>query len=419
MKNAFRKPNRITALALILAVLATLCAFTPADGLRKAQQKDAAEAAVGPVYHLDAPSDDCALPLQRADIVPEDLPFMEDARSAVLIEAESGQKLLSRNPDERLPMASTTKTMTALVVLENCAPDEVLTVPDEAVGVEGSSLYLAYGERLTVRDLLYGLMLRSGNDCAVALAIHVGGSVEGFADMMNERAARLGLQNTHFVTPNGLHDEEHYTTAFELALIGAEALKNPVFREIVSTKYYTIRSNVRDISIKNKNTMLWDYGDCIGVKTGYTSQAGRCLLFAAERNGLTLVGCVLRCTPMFYVAPQMLDYGFENYEKICAVPDGHELASARITGTEDEIGLVSDRSLFILMKRGQVLNTEVRVSLDENASAPVAKGEKLGTAGLYAGGSLLGRVGLVSREAAASPDFRYYFDRLIRSFGFH
>ena len=122
---------------------------------------------------------------------------------------------------------------------------------------------------------------------------------------------------------------------------------------------------------------------------------------------------------MFYVAPQMLDYGFENYEKICAVPDGHELASARITGTEDEIGLVSDRSLFILMKRGQVLNTEVRVSLDENVSAPVAKGEKLGTAGLYAGGSLLGRVGLVSREAAASPDFRYYFDRLIRSFGFN
>lgn len=420
MKKAFAKPNRLKAFAFILAILVTLAAFTPAlaEGLRKAQLKDAEGAAVGPVYHLDAPESGGSLPVQRADIVPEDLDLMEDARSAVLIEAESGQKLLSRNDSERLPMASTTKTMTALVVLEHCAPDEVLTVPDEAVGVEGSSLYLAYGERLTVRDLLYGLMLRSGNDCAVALAIHVGGSVEGFAELMNERAEKLGLINTHFVTPNGLHDEEHYTTAFELALIGAEALKNPVFREIVSTKYYTIKSNIRDISIKNKNTMLWDYSGCIGVKTGYTSQAGRCLLFAAERDGLTLVGCVLCCTPMFYVAPQMLDYGFENYEKICAVPDGHELASARVTGTESEIGLVSDRSLFVLMRKAGLMNAELRVLLDENASAPVAKGQKLGTAELYCGSALLGRVGLVSREAAELPDYRWYLDRLIRSFGF-
>ena len=417
MKKAVSKPN---IACLLLAGLLLFCGLAPAlaESTRSGQPKPEA-AAIGPSYHLDAPDDPYALPVQRPDIVPEELPCMEDARSAVLIEAESGQKLLSRNPDERLPMASTTKTMTALVVLEHCSPDEVLTVPDEAVGVEGSSLYLAYGERLTVRDLLYGLMLRSGNDCAVALAIHVGGSVEGFAELMNERARKLGLINTHFVTPNGLHDEEHYTTAFELALIGAEALKNPVFREIVTTKYYTIESSSRTLSIKNKNTMLWDCEGSLGIKTGYTAKAGRCLLFAAERDGLTLVGVVLHCAPMFSVGPEMLDYGFENYSRICAVAANRVLGKAALTDADAELPLLADRDLFVLAKKGGVLNAEVRIDVGGSVSAPVAKGQRLGTAGLYSGGCLIGTVGLVSGEAAAPRGVRWYFDYLIKAFGFH
>lgn len=193
---------------------------------------------------------------------------MKTAAAAALIEANSGKLLLSGNSNSRLPMASTTKTMTALVVIENCDLDETVEVTADAAGTEGSSMYLSCGERLSVRDLLYGLMLLSGNDAAVALAVHVGGTVESFVRIMNDRAAKLGLTNTHFVTPNGLHDAEHYTTAYKLALIGAEALKNETFRQIVSTQYYTAETGDRVRTMKNKNALLWDYGNAVGIKTG-------------------------------------------------------------------------------------------------------------------------------------------------------
>ncbi|MBQ7060405.1 MAG: D-alanyl-D-alanine carboxypeptidase [Clostridia bacterium] len=368
-------------------------------------------------YHVDAPFVSAGLPEQRADLRPEVLDCMKSARSAVLIEPISGQQLLALNPDERLPMASTTKTMTALVVLENCSPDEMLTVPDEAVGTEGSSLYLAYGERLSVRDLLYGLMLRSGNDCAVALAIHVGGSVEGFADMMNARAASLGLINTHFVTPNGLHDEEHYTTAYELSLIAAAALRSPVFREIISTKYYTIESSVRSISIKNKNTMLWDCEGCIGVKTGYTSQAGRCLLFAAERDGELLVGCVLNCAPMFDVAPEMLDYGFENYSVMHIVERGDELARASAPGLSGGIPLLAGDSVYQPVLKGRELRAEVRISLDEGLAAPILRGETVGRAELIAGGVVIGSIPVTAGESVYPRSYRSYYEEVLGDFG--
>lgn len=384
---------------------------------KKAPEKDLSGATVGSTYHVGAPTEKGALPEQRSDIVPGTIECMDSAKSAVLIEATSGQKLLSSNPDERLPMASTTKTMTALVVLENCSPDEVVTVPREAVGVEGSSLYLAYGERLTVRDLLYGLMLRSGNDCAVALAIHTGGSVEGFAALMNERAERMGLVNTHFVTPNGLHDKEHYTTAYELALIGAEALRNPVFREIVTTQYYTFTSSIRTITVKNKNTMLWDYEGCLGIKTGYTSQAGRCLLFAAEKDGMTLVGCVMNCRPMFEVAPEMLDYGFENYSLVSAVRRGDEIARCEVEGSDDTVPLLAVWDVYTLMRNGKTANAEVRAELNPGVAAPIAEGQLVGTAGLYIGGVRVGEVKLAAGTGAGVRSFGFFLTSLLGLFG--
>ena len=262
---------------------------------------------------------------------------MKTAAAAALIEANSGKLLLSGNSNSRLPMASTTKTMTALVVIENCDLDDTVEVTADAAGTEGSSMYLSCGERLSVRDLLYGLMLLSGNDAAVALAVHVGGTVESFVRIMNDRAAKLGLTNTHFVTPNGLHDAEHYTTAYELALIGAEALKNETFRQIVSTQYYTAETGDRVRTMKNKNALLWDYDNAVGIKTGYTSAAGRCLLFAAERDGMLLVGAVLNCRPMFDVAPEMLNFGFENYSMCKIIEKGTVLAHCTVLNGEKSI----------------------------------------------------------------------------------
>lgn len=344
------------------------------------------------------------------------VPGMSSASASALIEASTGKLLLKGNCDSHLPMASTTKTMTALVVLENCSMNEIVEIPREAQGVEGSSMYLKAGEKVSVEDLLYGLMLLSGNDAAVALAIHVGGSVEGFVEMMNERAELLGLQDTHFVTPNGLHDDEHYTTAYELALIGAEALKNENFRTIVSTQYHTSSTGSTSRTMKNKNALLWDYDGAVGVKTGYTMAAGRCLLFAAERDGMMLVGAVLNCRPMFDVASEMLDYGFANYSMCKAVESGAEIARCLVPNGEKSIlALSAKQDIIIPVRKGTELQIEVRVSLKGDITAPIIGGEELGTAEFYSGGEKIGETTLLATESIASRSFRFYLDLLIRA----
>ncbi|MBQ8894017.1 MAG: D-alanyl-D-alanine carboxypeptidase [Clostridia bacterium] len=206
--------------------------------------------------------------------------LMMDGRTLEVLEAENG--------DVRLPMASTTKIMTALVVLDSVGINESVTIPAEAAGIEGSSLYIKAGEVYTVEELLYGLMLQSANDCAVALAWYAGGENEAsFIQKMNQKAQEMGLQNTHFANPNGLSAEGHYTTAKELALIMAEAMKNEKFREITATKRYTVKEQ----TIVNHNRLLSLYSGCIGGKTGYTMEAGRCLVTVAQRNGASLI-CV-------------------------------------------------------------------------------------------------------------------------------
>ena len=214
----------------------------------------------------------------------------------IAMELTTGEVLESGNADAKLPMASTTKIMTALIICEDCDLDEVITVPDAAVGVEGSSIYLKKEEQIDIRDLLYGLMLRSGNDSATALAIHHSGSVEKFVEVMNERAKQIGAENTNFKNPSGLPDNEHYTTARDLCEITRYALHNETFKEVVATKSY--KGKFREYA--NKNKMLYNYEGANGVKTGYTVKAGRCLVSSAERNGMTVICVVLNC-PVMYV----------------------------------------------------------------------------------------------------------------------
>lgn len=232
------------------------------------------------------------------------------ARGECVVEVTSRRFLHEKGAEERLPMASTTKVLTAIILLEDCDLDEIVVIPKEAEGEEGSSVYLKAGDEYTVRDLLYGLMLRSGNDCAVALAMHHSGSVERFAEVMTERAAMMGAEHSSFRNPHGLPNGGHYTTARDLALVSAYAMENETFREIVSCKYYEPRG------WKNKNKMLWQYDGATGVKTGFTVAAGRCLVTSAEREGMRLVCVVLNCPEMYERTAELLDCAYEEYGMI-------------------------------------------------------------------------------------------------------
>ncbi len=233
------------------------------------------------------------------------------AQCAILIDADSGAVLLSQNADKRSLIASTTKIMTAVVVLEHCPLDMEYTVPAQATQIEGSSIYLKAGETITVRDLLYGMMLHSGNDAAVALALACSDSVPEFVALMNLKAQQLGLKNTHFENPNGLDGENHYSTAADLALLTRYALNIDAFRQIVSTKSICIGQR----ALKNHNRLLWSVEGAIGVKTGYTKAAGRVLVSAAERNGRRLIAVTINDGNDWQDHASLYDYGFSRYNE--------------------------------------------------------------------------------------------------------
>lgn len=244
--------------------------------------------------------------------------FSVPSGSAILMDAATGSVLYAQNADMQRGMASTTKIMTALVILETLPPEQVLEITPEMTGAEGSSLYLQAGEHLTVEQLLYGLMLESGNDAAEALAIACDGSIEKFAERMNARAKTLGLTHTRFANPHGLSAPGHYTTARELALITAEAMKNELFRTIVST--YRMQIPYQDQPgaryLTNHNPILQKYDGMIGVKTGWTTADGKCFVTAAERDGLTLIAVTLGDTNISSTHTALLNHGFASFTAV-------------------------------------------------------------------------------------------------------
>ncbi len=233
----------------------------------------------------------------------------ENNSSFCVIEQSTGSILYQNNAHQKMPMASTTKIMTALLILENHNIDQIITVPNEAVGIEGSSIYLKKDERISLKDLLYGLMMRSGNDAANALAIYSAGSIEKFATKMNEKARDIGANDTHFVNPSGLHDSQHYTTAYDLAIISRYAMNNAIFREIVSSKHY--KGDYRSYTYKNKFLNIFDGAN--GIKTGYTRVSGRCLVSSAKRNDMQTICVVLNCSDMYERSVELLNYAYDNF----------------------------------------------------------------------------------------------------------
>ena len=285
--------------------------------------------------------------------------FSTSAQSAVVMERSSHRILFEQNGNAHLPMASTTKIVTALTVINHANLDDVVEVSPKAVGIEGSSIYLRAGEHLTVRELLYGLMLRSGNDSAVALALHVAGSIEAFAEMMNETASKAGCVDSHFVNPHGLHDDNHYTSARDLATLTCVALENADFRQIVATKSVRIsyEGMEYDRVLVNKNKLLSSFSDADGVKTGYTKKAGRCFVGSATRNGMQVVVVVLNCGPMFEETSDMLDVAFNNYNLKCVIPQ-NKICGSRIENNKRVYYKCAERFCYPV-KDGEHLTTEI------------------------------------------------------------
>lgn len=292
------------------------------------------------------------------------------AKAMCVLDKDTNRILYSKNEHKQLPMASTTKVVTLITVLENCNNlNQVITVNDNAVGVEGTSIYLRKGEQIAVLDLLYGLMLRSGNDSATALAYHVGGSVEGFAELMNKLAKKVGANNSHFVNPHGLDNQNHYTTAYDLALITSYALNNDTFKQIVSTKTHVIdATNTSDKRyLTNKNKLLSSLDGCCGVKTGFTSKAGRCLVSATERDNHTSVCVVLNCGPMFEESAELLEQSFVDYCQVKLVDKNKQIYNEYITDNQSgRLYLFAEDDYYYPLKQGeeQKIKLKYTVSLD-------------------------------------------------------
>lgn len=270
------------------------------------------------------------------------------AAAEIAMELTTQTTLCERNADSRLPMASTTKIMTAIIIIEDCNLDEELTVDDEAVGVEGSSIYLKKDEQINVKDLIYGLMMRSGNDCATALAIHHSGSIEKFVEEMNSRAKTMGAENTSFANPSGLPDENHYTTARDLCKIACYSMRNEIFKEVVGTKNYSGKFR----SYVNKNKMLSICDGANGVKTGYTLKAGRCLVSSCERDGMDVVSVVLNCPDMYERSCEIFDECFSKYSLV-------KIDENRVFMSDKVLCKVKNPRIFVVNK-GNLLDFKVK-----------------------------------------------------------
>ncbi|MBQ7337694.1 MAG: D-alanyl-D-alanine carboxypeptidase [Clostridia bacterium] len=339
-------------------------------------------------------------PLPVSALTSASAPFSLSAQAALLLDADSGAVLYEHNARTRLPMASTTKIMTALVVVENIDPSTSVCIDRRAVGIEGSSIYLYEGEWLTVEQLLMGLLLESANDAAVALAIAVSGSVEEFTVLMNRKAAALGLKDTHFENPHGLDATTHYTTAYDLGLIAAAALTHPILQRIMSTRRATIPlCDMRDPNMAdtddsltvdedtipvgsrvllNHNKMLRYYDGAIGVKTGYTKRSGRCLVSAAERDGLTLIAVTLNAPDDWNDHTTLLDYGFSRYTHVTLCSMGEYQTLLPVSGGKEGYVMVTNRlDAALTLPRDHGALT-CRVELPRFLLAPVAAQSEIG-----------------------------------------
>lgn len=314
--------------------------------------------------------------IASAETIPE-----VSAQCAILINADNFKTLYAKNENERRPMASTTKIMTALITLEKAAVNnKIVNITDEMARVEGSSMGLKPGDKVTLKSLAEGMLSVSGNDAANSAAISIAGSIPKFAELMNKRAVELNLTNTHFVTPSGLDDKEHYTTARDLALLAAAAMKNPDFENITSKKSITVDyinpNTTRRFT--NHNKLLSLYDGCIGVKTGFTKKSGRCLVSAAERNGIRLIAVTLNAPNDWDDHKKLLDYGFGKVTNVKIDDSAYSIQIPVVGGVTDSVSLKGSAGNDVTVDSDEANNIKRTVELPKFVYAPLENGQVVG-----------------------------------------
>ena len=351
-----------------------------------------------------------------------------NARVGLIFDRNSKTILYEKNGLKQVPMASTTKIMTAIVVLENSNLNDVVTISKKAAGTGGSRLGLKTNDKITVHDLLYGLMLKSGNDAAVALAEHVGGGIEGFADLMNKKASEMGLVNSHFVTPHGLDQDKHYTTAYELACMADYALNIPKFKEIVNSKNYNITINARSSLIGNTNELLGSLNGVYGVKTGFTNDAGRCLVTACKRDNLDIITVVLGADTKkirTLDSIKLIEYAYKNYEVIDIKKNIKEqfenwkyLNEKRIyinKAKQKNINLEIENLDYskIAVKKTEIDNIKIEINSLYYLEAPVEEGKIIGSAKVQINEKTIANLNIKNKQMIEKKNiFDYFIDFL-------
>ncbi|MEW6048679.1 MAG: D-alanyl-D-alanine carboxypeptidase family protein, partial [Bacillota bacterium] len=329
------------------------------------------------------------------------------AAAAILLEASTGTVLYARNEHQRRAPASTTKIMTALITIESGALRDRVTVSRHAAGMRGSSAGLGTGERYTLEELLYALMLPSGNDAAVAIAEHLAGSVQAFAERMNRRARELGAYESHFVNSHGLDDPNHYSTAYDLALFARTALQYPLFAKVVGTRAFSTLSQQR--TWHNTNRLLWSFDGATGVKTGTTGRAGNCLVAAASRDGTTLVAVVLDSADRWADSARLLEYGFSAFARVELARRGDEVARVPVAGgSPNTLRVLAAQRLATVVAVRQVKDVRGKVELSRIAP-PIRAGSVVGQLVAYQGDEVIGSVPLMAaHNVGARPWWQWW-----------
>lgn len=329
-----------------------------------------------------------------------------NAKSAILMEEATGNILYESNPDERLPIASVTKVMTMLLIMEavdsgKISLDDMVTVSENAMSYGGSTMLLETGEQLTVNDMLKGIAVASANDGCVAMAEHLAGSESAFVDMMNEKAKELGMENTHFMNTNGLDEDDHYSSARDVAIMSRELMKHETIFNYTSIWMDTLRGG--KFQLANTNKLIRFYDGANGLKTGSTSKALCCLSAAAKRNDMQLIAVVLGAptsAERFASAKSLLDYGFANYAVNTQITAGDEVQKIAVEkGVDKEVGVVAGDSCSTLVKKGQEDNITKEIKIDETITAPIEAGQKIGTMTISRDGEVIADIDLNASSA--------------------
>lgn len=336
-----------------------------------------------------------------------------DARAYVLIDPITGRVLIEKNSEERMAMASTTKIMTAIIAIEKGNLKSKVKVSTKAAAIGGSSFYLKAGETMSLENMLYGLLLPSGNDAAVAIAEHIGGTEKIFTDLMNLKAHQIGAFNTHFMNPHGLDEPGHYTTARDLAMIAKYAWSIPEFREIVKTREKVINDGSYTRHIYNTNRLLWNNAGICGIKTGFTGNAGKCLVASAVKNGFQLISVVLGSKDHFGDSYDLLNYGFSHFKyKQLVVKDKLYTSVEVKNGILDRVLLVAGEDVFLPVGENEIF--ELKMAVPENITAPIIKNQPVGEIHVYINGKHVFKTNLVSAQEIREKTLFDIYYKIIR-----